>query len=261
MSEQRRPASDGPADGEPGDSTADAANVESPAPTMREAFRTALSNSGLAHVAPGEIPSAASLLAAVGGARGLIEAILPGLAFLVLYTVTRNLGLSVIVPVVVALAFVGARLVTRSPAAQALVGVLGVALSAGLALFTGRAEDNFVVGIWINVVALLIVLASLLARYPLIGLFVGILSNEGLDWRSDARKRRVLTLATLLWAGLFAVRLAAELPLYFAGQVEILAGVKLVLGVPFYAAMLWVTWLLVRSVYARDDATADSGER
>ena len=47
-----------------------------------------------------------------------------------------------------------------------------------------------------------------------------------------------------------------ELPLYFAGNTPALATLKLILGVPLYAAMLWVTWLLMRTVWAR----ADDGE-
>jgi hypothetical protein len=49
------------------------------------------------------------------------------------------------------------------------------------------------------------------------------------------------------------VRLAVELPLYFADAIQALGALKLVLGVPLYAATLWVTWLLVRTVYARPD--------
>ncbi|HEV7957025.1 MAG TPA: DUF3159 domain-containing protein [Marisediminicola sp.] len=219
--------------------------------TFREALGAAVRNAGIGQVAPGEMPTAASLLAAVGGARGLIESILPALSFLVIWTLTRNLALSVLVPVATALVFVIIRLVSRTPPTQAFAGVAGVAISAALALFTGRAEDNFLPGLIINVVSLVVLLASLAVRYPLIGVIVGVLSNEGLEWRKDAAKRRVLNLATVLWAGLFAVRLIAELPLYFAGEVELLAGVKLVLGVPFYALVLWVTWLLVRAVYRR----------
>ena len=111
------------------------------------------------------------------------------------------------------------------------------------------------VGIWVNVASFVVILISLLARYPIIGLLVGILANEGLQWRADARKRRVLTIATLLWLGLFATRLIAGVPLYLAGEAEVLGVVKLVLGVPFYAAVLWVTWLMVRSVYSSGTAT------
>ena len=222
--------------------------------TFREAFAQAARGSGMGQVAPGEIPTARSLLKAVGGVRGLSEAILPGLSFLILYSTTRNLALSVIAPVVIAVVFVAIRFISRTAATQALTGIVGVAVSAGLALFTGRAEDNFVVGIWINTISLVVIVASLVVRYPAIGLFVGILANEGLDWRADARKRRVLTLATVLWLGLFATRLIVEVPLYFAGEVEILGAVKLILGVPFYAAVLWITWVMVRSVYASSDS-------
>lgn len=221
-------------------------------PSVREAFAAAVRNAGIGQVTPGEMPTAASLLGAVGGVRGLIEAILPALGFLVIYGLTRNVAAAVLVPVAIAIVFVVARLIARTSPTQAFAGVGGVAISAALALFTGRAEDNFVPGLIINAVSLLVLLGSIVVRYPFIGLVVGVLSNEGLQWRHNPRKRRVLTVATLLWSALFAVRLIAELPLYFAGEVELLATVKLVLGVPFYAITLWVTWLLVKSVYSRE---------
>lgn len=229
-------------------------------PSLREAFSTAVRNAGIGQVAPGEIPTAASLLKAVGGVRGLVESILPALGFLVIYTLTKNLWLSVLIPVAIALVFVIVRLASRTPLTQAFAGVAGVAISAALALLTGRPEDNFLPGLIINGVSLAVLLTSLLVRYPLIGLIVGVLSNEGLDWRRNPAKRRVLNLATALWIGLFAVRLIAELPLYLAGEVELLSGVKLILGVPFYALVLWLTWLLVRTVYRRDAASVPASE-
>lgn len=232
-----------------------------PEPGFRELFGQAVRGAGLAKVEPGQIPTASSLLAAVGGLRGLVEAILPGLGFLVLYAATKNLAISVIIPVVIALGFVVARLIARTSLTGALAGVIGVVVSAALALFTGRPEDNFIPGIVINSIWLVGLLISLAVRYPLIGVVVGILANDGLEWRKDGAKRRVLTLATFVWVGLFGVRLAVELPLYFAGETEILAAAKLVLGVPFYAAVLWVTWLLVRTVYGRsgDETAAEAG--
>ena len=61
----------------------------------------------------------------------------------------------------------------------------------------------------------------------------------------------VLVLATWLWVGLFSARLLVQTPLYLSGQTEWLAATKLVMGVPLYAGMVWVTWLLVRTVYPR----------
>jgi hypothetical protein len=224
---------------------------QQPEPGFREAFADAMRKTGLGQVAPGEVPTAGSLLAAVGGVRGLAESILPGLGFLVIYTLTKSLPLSVLAPVALAVIFVIVRLVTRTPLTQAFAGIVGIAISAVLALVTGRAENNFVPGILINVGSLLVLLVSIAARWPLIGVVVGFLTNEGTAWRQDRAKRRVLFLATWLWAALFALRLAVEVPLYVAKETEWLAGTKLLLGVPLYAAMLWVTWLLVRAVYGR----------
>lgn len=206
---------------------------------------------GIGQVTPGEVPTAASLLSAIGGVRGLVESILPGLGFLVLYSVTKDLLISVLVPVGIALVFVVIRLVQRTPITQAFAGVAGIAISAVLALVTGRAEDNFVPGIIINSVSLLVLLLSIVVRWPLIGVIVGFLTNEGAAWRTRKAQRRVLYVATWLWCGLFALRLSVQVPLYLAGEVELLAGTKLLLGVPLYAALLWVTWLLVRAVYGR----------
>ena len=216
---------------------------------FREAFTDAMRKTGLGQVAPGEVPTGKSLLKAVGGLRGLVESILPGLAFLVLYATTKTLPLSVLVPVALAAVSVVSRLHTHTPMTQAFAGIVGIAISAILALVSGRAEANFIPGIVINSVSLAVLLISILVRWPLIGVIVGFLTNETAQWRHQKAKRRVLYLTTWLWAGLFALRLGVEVPLYLAHEAEWLAGTKLLLGIPLYAGMLWVTWLLVRAVY------------
>lgn len=227
-------------------------------PGFKESFGAAMRKTGLGQVAPGEVPTGRSLLAAMGGVRGLIESILPGLGFLIVYSLTRSLLPSVLIPLALSVVFVLARLVTRTAPSQAFAGVLGIGVSAALALMTGKPEDNFLPGIIINVVSLAVLLASLALRWPLIGVIVGFLTNEGVEWRKDKAKRRVLVIATWLWVGLFSLRLVVEYPLYLASEAELLAGAKLLLGVPLYAALLWVTWLLVRAVYARAQIGAAS---
>ncbi|WP_382305748.1 DUF3159 domain-containing protein [Herbiconiux sp. UC225_62] len=226
--------------------------------TFHEAFAQAARNSGIGAVTPGEAPTSSSLLKAIGGVRGLIESILPGLAFLVIFTVTKNLVLSVSAPVALSVVFVIIRLVTRSAVMTAVAGLLGVGISAGLALFTGRAEDNFVLGIVINVVCLVVLLVSLIARRPLIGIIVGLLVNDPGGYRTDRAKGRVVLVATWCWVGLFATRLAFEVPLYLTAQTELLGYIKLILGVPLYAGMLWVTWLLVRAAYSKTRPAASA---
>ncbi|MEY4418169.1 MAG: hypothetical protein RIQ88_607 [Actinomycetota bacterium] len=78
------------------------------------------------------------------------------------------------------------------------------------------------------------------------------------QWRKNRRKLRFFDLVTLLWVGLFATRLLVEVPLYLAGQVVILGFVKLVLGLPFYLTMIWISWLLLRRVItAGEDGNLD----
>jgi len=226
---------------------------ESTPPSIRDSFAAAARRSGLGKVAPGENPSGSALLAAMGGVRGLVESILPGLGFLVVYTITQQLLPSVLFPLGLAVIFVLVRVVTRQPWTSAVAGVVGIALSAGLALLTGRAEDNFVFGFLINAAFLLALLISLAARWPLIGVIASLITGEGSTWRQDRAKVKVAVIATILWCGLFGLRLAVELPLYFAGNTQALATLKLILGVPLYAALLWVTWLLVRTAYARPE--------
>ena len=218
---------------------------------FRDQLSAAMRQTGFGQVAPGEVPTAASLLSAVGGVRGLIESILPGLVFLVLFTITKSVALAVLVPVVVGVAFIVVRLVTRSALMPAIIGLVLLVVSAVLALISGRAEQAFIPGMLINAGSVLVLLVSIIVRWPLIGLIVGFLTNEGVEWKKDAAKRRVLSIATWMWLGLFALRLAVEVPLYLAHQTEWLAGTKLILGVPLYAVLLWVTWLLVRAAYGR----------
>ncbi|MGV8876548.1 MAG: DUF3159 domain-containing protein [Rhodoglobus sp.] len=229
-------------------SGADSSPVE---PSVRDALASAARRSGVGRVAPGQAPTVGALLAAMGGIRGLVESILPGLSFLVIFTITQQLVASVVAPVVVAVGFVVVRLVSRTPASSAVVGVLGVGLSAGLALITGRAEDNFVPGFVINAVFLLAILISVMVRRPLVGVVASLLVSSAGDWRHDRAQFRVALIATVVWAGLFAVRLAVELPLYFAQATQGLATMKLLLGVPLYAGVLWVTWLLMRTAYGK----------
>ncbi|WP_309710251.1 DUF3159 domain-containing protein [Pseudolysinimonas sp.] len=225
-------------------------------PTFREAMSAAARRSGLGKVTPGETPTAGALLAAIGGARGLVESILPGLGFLVTYTITHDLVPSVLAPLALALVFIVVRVVTRQPVTTALAGALGIGISATLALFTGNANDNFVPGFFINGGVLVVMIVSLLARRPFVGVIVGLLLGDD-DWRRNPAKLRVATVATILWATLSAVRLAVQVPLYLAESTEALAATKLVMGVPLYAALLWVTWLLVRTAWRAREEPAD----
>jgi hypothetical protein len=228
-------------------------------PDFREAMAQAMRRSGLGRVAPDQAPSAATLLAAMGGVRGIVESILPGLLFLVTYTITRNLWWSVAAPVVIAVIFVAVRLVRRQAVTTAIAGLLGIVISAVIAILTGRPENNFVPGFLINAGILLITLVTLAIRRPLIGLVASLLLSDP-EWRSDRAQLRVAYIATWLWVGLAVIRLGVELPLYFAGDTSALAAARLITGVPLYALILWLTWLVMRTAWTAPERVEDDAE-
>lgn len=203
-------------------------------------------NRGLGALLPGEEPTGKALLTALGGVRGLLESVLPGFAFLVVFAFTREIMVSVAWPLVISLGFFAARVIQHSSPMTALAGVIGVGVSAIAAIMTGNPNDNFLPGIIVNAVFLVAIAVSLLLRWPLVGFVLGALTSRLTEWHEDAHERRAAFAATLIWGALFAARLLVELPLYFAGLTEALALAKLLMGVPLYAAALWLTWLLLR---------------
>ena len=229
-------------------------------PDFRAQMSQALRRSGLGRVAPDQAPSAATLLTAMGGVRGIVESILPGLLFLVTYTVTRSLWWSVAAPVVIALVFVVIRIVRRQPLTTSIAGLAGIVISAAIALLLNKPEANFIPGFFINAGILLVTLVTLVVRRPLIGVVASLLLSDP-EWRSDPAQRRVAYIATWFWVGLAVIRLGVELPLYFAGDTSALAAARLITGVPLYAVVLWLTWLVMRTAWTAPERVEDEAER
>jgi hypothetical protein len=207
-----------------------------------------LRQSAFGTVTPGHTPTATDIWSAVGGVRGVVEAIVPGLTFLTVFSLTGVLLWSVLAPFALAVVFVVARLVSRGSVQPALIGMGGIAASAGVALWSGRPEDNFVLGLWVNGIGLTAMLVSILVGRPLIGVISGLLVSDS-RWREDPAKRTLATIATTLWVGLFSARLLVQVPLFLQGAVAELAIARLMMGLPLYALVLWLSWLLMRSVY------------
>ncbi|KQR43525.1 hypothetical protein ASF87_17245 [Microbacterium sp. Leaf161] len=194
---------------------------------------------------------------AMGGWRGILESVLPSLAFVVLFTIRPEpLILPLGVSVGLAAVFTIVRLLQKSPPSAAIGGLVAAAAAAALALWTGRGEDNFVPGLITNAVYGTGMLVSALIGWSLIGLAVGFLMGEGTAWRRDRRKRRAFLWLGIAWAALFFARLAVQLPLYLAGDVTALGTLKLIMGLPLFAPLIAVTWLVVRALYPR---TPDAG--
>ncbi|GAA4155616.1 DUF3159 domain-containing protein [Gryllotalpicola daejeonensis] len=224
----------------------------------------AAKNTGLGAMAGEQAPSREALLKAMGGIRGLCEAVLPGLAFIVIYSALIAPAANAAVPValgasvLIALVFTIWRVVAKENATQAVAGLIGVGASAILAIATNRPVNNFALGLGIDALYGLAFLVSVLVRWPIIGIAVGYLYGEGVAWRKHKATYRVAVISTLLWVALFAARLVVQVPLFLAGNTPALAIAHLIMGVPLYVPVLLVTWLLVRGVYARKNDGAAS---
>jgi hypothetical protein len=204
---------------------------------------------GLKKTETGYQIDAKSLLSSVGGGQGLIETTLPGFLYVLSYSIFRNLTISIALVVGAVIALSIRHFLKRRPVTQLLGSLVAIGIAIALTLRPGgQAQDFYLKDFWINGAYGSALLLSILIRFPLVGVLVGFLTNQGLNWRKEPRKVRYFDLVTLLWVGLFATRLAVELPLYFSGNVVILGFVKIVLGLPFYLTMIWVSWLLLRGV-------------
>lgn len=221
----------------------------STAEVMGQALSAAAQRAGINPHAEGSLGS--SIWKVIGGWRGVAESTLPLLAFIVSYTTTQQLVLSLGISVGVAAVFTLIRLVMKSPPVAALSGLIAAVLAASIPFFTGRAEDQFLIGFITNVTYGAAFLISALTRWPLIGLIVGFLMGEGLAWRADRRKRRVFFWLSIGWAGVFFARLGAQLPFYYAGDVTTLGTAKLIMGIPLFATMLAITWVVSLRIYPR----------
>jgi Protein of unknown function (DUF3159) len=185
------------------------------------------------------------MLQALGGPLGIVETSIPPVAFVAVYGFTgTETAATVALAVVVVLSAV--RLARRESPAQALSGLIGVGFAAFVAARSGKAENFFLPGLLANAAYASAFLISIAVRRPLVGIIVGHLDGEGDGWRDDPRRVRAFTRASWMWAGLFAARLVAQLPLYLAGAVVALGVARTAMGLPLFALGLWLTYRLVR---------------
>lgn len=205
----------------------------------------------------GEDLSSQGLLEAIGGVRGIVEALLPGLLYLVTFIVTQDARTSVIAPAALAiLAFVW-RLIQKQTIVTALSGVLGVGVCVATTLFTGKGEDYFLPGFWINGAWSVAIIVSLIAGWPILGFIVGALRGDFTSWRKVPQIKKAAMVASVLWLAMFLMRLGVQLPLYFAENVAALGVARLVMGTPLFALVILCTWLLFRNMPMAEQQAQD----
>lgn len=201
---------------------------------------------GLEQTENGYALSRSSLLESVGGPLGIAEAIVPAFAFSIAFAFSSSAVVAVSIAVSLSVTFIAIRLFQRKSLTQALIGLAAVGLAAFLALRDGgSAADYFLPGLITNASYGSVLLISVLIGRPIIG-YVAQLIFGLQGWRQSKVLKRRFQTVTLIWVGFFSARLLVQVPLYLAQEVEALAIARAIMGAPAYAALLALTWVLIR---------------
>lgn len=207
---------------------------------------------GLRRHANGQI----DVLHAIGGVRGLLEAVVPGALFLAIYLSTESLRLALIIAVGLAVLASVLRLLKRESVMQAVSGAVGVVICAVVARVSGQAIDYYVPGLWLNAAYLLGTVLSIVVRWPFVGILLGFIRGEDFRWRKQPERLRAYQWATGLFAGMFLLRLLVQVPLYLADNVAGIGIARIVMGLPLYALTIWWCWMVSRPAATREEPAA-----
>lgn len=194
-----------------------------------------------------------SVIDAIGGPRGVLESVLPGVVFVVLFVATRDLQLTIMVSAALAVIQVIVRLMQRQSVMGALAGVFAVAICLVWAWFSHDARNYYLPGFLVNTFWIVVLAISLLARIPGIGALVEFVRNPVIEhprtwlsaWRDDKPLLRAYMIVTGLWIMVFAARLGVQVPMYLTNHVGWLGTARLIMGVPLFAAAIWASWLVI----------------
>lgn len=224
-------------------------------PSVEAALSTYAQRSGMRRDASGQL----DVMHAIGGWRGLVEAVLPGALFLAVLVLAGSLGPALISALAVAGVFTVIRLIQRQTLVQAVSGLVGVGICALFANVSGQARDYYLPGFYINAVYGAALLLSIVVRWPVLGLIFGYIRGEATRWRAVPVRMKAYRLATLFVVLMFAARLVVQVPLYFADEVAALGIARLVMGVPLYALVLWLGWMVSRPQAVRSGGEPAQG--
>ncbi|WP_446040579.1 DUF3159 domain-containing protein [Streptomyces sp. SID1121] len=188
----------------------------------------------------------AALFEAFGGLRGMVETVLPGLLFVTIFTINKDLHTSAIAAVGVSLVLLVVRLVRRDTVKHAFSGVFGVAFGVVFAMMTGNAKDFYLPGMLYTLGLAVAYLATAAAGVPLIGLILGPVFKENLSWRTrNPGRKKAYAKASWAWGLILLAKCAILFPLYWWADTAQLGWVLVALKIPPFLLAVWLTWVFL----------------
>ncbi|MGW5867874.1 DUF3159 domain-containing protein [Streptomyces sp. NPDC055239] len=200
----------------------------------------------------------AALFEAFGGVRGMVETVVPGLLFVTIFTINKDLHMSAIAALAVSLVLVVVRLVMKGTVKHAFSGVFGVAFGVVFAMMTGNAKDFYLPGMLYTLGLALAYIITALAGVPLIGLILGPVFKENLSWRTrNPGRKKAYTKASWAWGLILLAKCAILFPLYWWGDTTQFGWVLIALKIPPFLLAVWLTWVFLAKAPAPIDVFAE----
>lgn len=185
----------------------------------------------------------------LGGWRGPVETALPYVAFVIVWTATKDLRGSLIAAVLMILVEAGVRIAQKQTLRFVAAAMVAIAFAAFFALRSGQAEDAFIPGLLQSSLMALGSLVSILVRWPVVGFMIALgdpkFAEEPTRWRKNQPMVQVCIRLTWVLFAMFLLRFAVMLPLWMGGWIATLAVVKIFLGWPLYVLCLAVMGVLI----------------
>ncbi|MCX5229251.1 DUF3159 domain-containing protein [Streptomyces sp. NPDC006553] len=188
----------------------------------------------------------AALFEAFGGLRGMVETVVPGLLFVTIFTINKNLQISAIAALAVSLVLVAVRLIRRDTVKHAFGGVFGVAFGVAFAMMTGNAKDFYLPGMLYTLGLALAYIVTAIAGVPLIGLILGPVFKENLSWRTrNPGRKKAYTKASWAWGLILLGKCAILFPMYWWADTTKFGWVLVALKIPPFLLAVYLTWVFL----------------
>ena len=206
----------------------------------------------------------AQLSRAMGGRRGMVEAAVPTITFTFTYIATKEVVLAIGFSLAVAVVMLAVRLVQRSTVQYVLNALFGIGVGCFFVWLGGRnggdesdqALAYFLPGLLYNAGYAVVMVLSIVTRWPVVGLLVGAVADDPLEWRKDRQIVRLCSNLTWMLVLPCVLRVVVQAPIYLGGRaaddadpyVTALGIAKVAMGWPLQVAALGaMVWLLARN--------------
>ena len=180
----------------------------------------------------------------------MVEGAVPTAGFTIAWVSTRDLEFSLWLSVGLAVALLAARIVQRQTVQFVFNSLVGIGIAAVFALRSGEAQDAFLPGILYNGAYAVVLVGSVLVRWPVVGFLIGSVTGDPTAWHAQPALVKLCSRLTLLLALPCVLRVLVQYPLWLGGEdmVGWLGTAKIAMGWPLQVAVLaGIVWLLGRN--------------